>query len=95
MELITVDSMIKKPFSSRSYDEKLKIVKANKPTPKLSLLSSKYKARKKSLLDILIHHLTKTSISYRDAVLGLSCFAGLACFFQQKVAYGQKLGSRT
>ena len=32
---VSVDSMIKNPFCSRNYDEKLEIAKAKKPTPKL------------------------------------------------------------
>ena len=38
---VSVDSMIEKPFCSRNYDEKLKVAKAKKSTPKLNTLSSK------------------------------------------------------
>ena len=38
---VSVDSVIKNPFCSRNYDEKLEIAKAEKSTPKLDILSSK------------------------------------------------------
>ena len=46
---VSVDSIIKKPFCSRNYDEKLKIAKAEKPTPKLGMLSIKNRLLEKVL----------------------------------------------
>ena len=47
---VSVDSIIKKAFCSRNYDEKLDIAKAEKPTPKLNILSSKLGCLKKCLM---------------------------------------------
>ena len=47
---VSVDSIIKKPFCSRNYDEKLEIAKAKKPTPKLDILSSKVGCLKRRLM---------------------------------------------
>ena len=76
MELINVDSIIKKPFSSRSYDEKLEIVKANKPTPKLSLLSSKFKSKKKELTG----HFNPSSYQSINWLSGCSVRSKLFCW---------------
>ena len=46
---VSVDSIIKK-FCSRNYDEKLEIAKAEEPTPKLDILSSKFGCFKKCLM---------------------------------------------
>ena len=47
---VNVDSMIKKTFCSRNYDEKLEIAKAKKPKPKLNILSSKLGCLKRRLM---------------------------------------------
>ena len=47
---VSVDSIIKKPFCSRNYDEKLVIAKAEKPTPELDTLSSKFGCLKRCLI---------------------------------------------
>ena len=41
----SVDSIINKPFSSRSFSEKLEIVASDKPTPKLNSLTTKHKSK--------------------------------------------------
>ena len=41
----SVDSIINKPFSSRSFSEKLEIVASDKSTPKLNSLTTKYKSK--------------------------------------------------
>ena len=47
---VSVDSMIEKPFCSRNFDEKLEIAKAEKPPPKLNILSSKLGCLKTRLM---------------------------------------------
>ena len=47
---VSVDSIIKKPFCSRNYDEKLEIAKAKKPTPNLDIFSSKLGCLKRRLM---------------------------------------------
>ena len=47
---VSVDSIIKKLFCSRNYDEKLEIAKAEKPTPELDSLSSKLGCLKRCLI---------------------------------------------
>ena len=42
---VSVDSITKKPFCSRNYDEKLEIAKAEKPTPKLGYINMKQQIR--------------------------------------------------
>ena len=49
----SVESIIKKIFSSRSYSEKLKIVTAGKRKPKLNMTTN-YKSKKKNFCNILI-----------------------------------------
>ena len=76
MELINVDSIIKKPFSSRNYDEKLEIVKANKPAPKLSLLSSKYKSKNKEFT----RHFNPSSYQNINWLSGCSVWSKQFCW---------------
>ena len=47
---VSVDCMIEKPFCSRNYEEKLEIAKAEKPTPKLNILSRKLGCLKRCLM---------------------------------------------
>ena len=47
---VSVDGMIKNPFCSRNYDEKLEIAKAKRPTPKFDILSSKLGCLKRRLM---------------------------------------------
>ena len=53
----SVDSIINKPFSSRSFSEKLEIVASDKPTPKLNSLTTKHKSKTREL----VRHFSESS----------------------------------
>ena len=61
---VSVDSMIEKPFCGRNYDEKLEIAKANKPTPKLNILSSKLGSLKRCLMLVRVFALNFRALSH-------------------------------
>ena len=51
---VSGDSVIKKPFCSRNYDEKLETAKAKQPIPRLDILSSKLGCLKKRLVVVRV-----------------------------------------
>ena len=73
---VSVDRVIKKPFCSRNYDEKLEIAEAEKPTPKLDILSSKLGCLKKCFM------LVRVIIALSFRALPHICFIN-ACMRQQ------------
>ena len=72
---ISVNSIIKKPFSSRNCDEKLEIAKAEKPTLKLDISSSKLGRFKKCFMLVRV-------IALNFRALPHLCFIN-ACIRQQ------------
>ena len=53
----SVDSIINKSFSSRSFSEKLEIVASDKPTPKLNSLTTKHKSKTREF----VRHFSESS----------------------------------
>ena len=47
-----VDDIFKRPFSNRSFEDKLKVVSGSKPRPTLDNLVSKHKVKKVNILSI-------------------------------------------
>ena len=86
----SVDSIIDKPFSSRSFSEKLEIVASDKPTPKLNSLTTKHKSKTREF----VRHFSESSYKnihwLTGAISDPSFSAGRVCFFQLKTTYGRK-----
>ena len=72
---MNVDCIIKMPFCSRYYDEKLEMAKAEKPTTKLDILSIKIGCLKKCLMLVRV-------IALNFRALPHICFIN-ACIWQQ------------
>jgi len=88
----SVNELLQKPFSLRSFEEKYIIIKNGKPSSPLSGLLSSNKDRKHE--KEYTRHFSErqyTSISgLLDAILEINYFVGLVFYFPKKNPYGIK-----
>ena len=71
-----VDSIINKPFSSRSFSEKLEIVASDKPTPKLNSLTTKHKSKTREF----VRHFSEFSYENIHWLTGCDIRSKLFCW---------------
>ena len=88
----SVDSIINKPFSSRSFSEKLEIVASDKPTPKLNSLTTKHKSKTREF----VRHFSESSYENIHWLTGCDIRSKLFCwpclFFSTKNNVWTKVG---
>ena len=71
-----VDSIINKPFSNRSFSEKLEIVASDKPTPKLISLTTKHKSKTREF----VRHFSEFSYKNIHWLTGCDIRSKLFCW---------------